>query len=267
VNSGGRALPSLATFAQQQIIRFEQNGSGGAVVAGVSQSMSCDTPASGAAGTLSVSLSGGTTLAAGDTLSATFNQCYNAADGYTLNGSFKFVISALTGNPATAGTPWSAGGTFTFTNLSLMAGGSGETVNGAFSFNASTKDGVTTDRTVSGTSLGIQNSGGPSLTFKTFKLVGTTDSANGERTGYGSGKVVDSALNGYFNFNVPSTAPFVRYAGNAYPSSGTMTVTGANNTSVRLTAISSTAVQLQEDTTGDGKYDKTVTESWVSLAG
>ena len=115
-------------------------------------------------------------------------------------------------------------------------------------------------------SLTLQKTGGPTLTLARFKLTDSVDLASsGAYSVYGSGQVTDSALNGYISFTIPQSTPFAGVGGQN-PSSGVMTVTGANHSSVTITAIDSTTVQLQVDTDGDGKVDYTFTEPWTSLS-
>jgi hypothetical protein len=87
---------------------------------------------------------------------------------------------------------------------------------------------------LNGTSLTVKKATGPTLTLTNFKLAVTTNNNTTAYSEYGSGRVNDSALNGYVNFKTPTTTPFTGI-GDQYPSSGSMTVTGANNSSIKLT--------------------------------
>ncbi|SNS20405.1 hypothetical protein SAMN06265795_101504 [Noviherbaspirillum humi] len=49
------------------------------------------------------------------------------------------------------------------------------------------------------------------------------------------------------------------------PSTGVMTVTATDNTSVRLTAIDATSVKLDVDRNGDGVYDETINTTWTDI--
>ncbi len=269
VSTGTGGLPNLAHFAVQQMEKMQSiaSTSGGNSVSGVTPNtttVTCDSPPGGGpAGSFSVTMPGGGTLAPGDTMDATFDNCYLVSDGYTMNGSFSMVVSSLLGNPPTA--PWTMGSTFSFSNLNLVENGVSVTINGNFTFSANTSDGVNFNTTMNGSSLEAQKSGGPSLWLENFQLTMTDDTSNGESTCYGSGQVADSGLSGYVDFNIPSSTAFMLYTGQQYPSSGSMTVTGANNTSVTLTAISDTTVQLQV-TESNGQVDSPVQEPWSSIA-
>lgn len=264
VVSGSGSLPSLASFVQQQVTNIQSLNASGTVSTSMAGLTGGGTVQCTYSGTMTVTVTGsGTTFGPGDTAAVTFNNCSATSGGYTINGSFQFTVSTLSGTLA-SGSTWSLGGTFTFTNLSLTTAGATETVNGGFSFSANSASG-TTDSTLTGTSLTVQQPSGTSLTLASFSLSASDDTGTGATSFYGSGQVTDSALNGYVKFAISSATPFVEYSGQSYPSSGTMTITGANNTRIVMTVLDSTSVQLQEDTTGNGTYDNTVTEAWTSL--
>ena len=78
----------------------------------------------------------------------------------------------------------------------------------------------------------------------------------------GSGGVkVEIAIDGrYYDphegyVDIDTTVTFVIMYGDDNPSSGVLTVTGANNSSARLTAISSTQCLVEVDADGDGAYE------------
>jgi hypothetical protein len=78
----------------------------------------------------------------------------------------------------------------------------------------------------------------------------------------GSGGVeVEMAIDGrYYDphegyVDIDTTVTFVIMYGDDNPSSGVLTVTGANNSSARLTAISSTQCLVEVDADGDGTYE------------
>ncbi len=56
-----------------------------------------------------------------------------------------------------------------------------------------------------------------------------------------------------------------RGSGAAYPDTGEFLVTGANNASILLTALSSVAVQLDSDIDGDDVVDETIIITWDLL--
>ena len=273
VVTSGAQWPDLARFAKQQIAVLTSLNYGassnlvsGAVLA--AKNIPCDTPlAGGTPGTFSVSFDdkdNSGTLTTGDTLNATFSNCYSAPpDATTINGGFSLTSLAINGTPSIPLTPWSASATFTLANLRIVDSSGNYTVNGAFSFLGSTTDGVHIKGSLGATSLTIKKATGPTLTLTNFNLTGTTNNNTTAYSEYGSGQVNDPALSGYVNFQIPVTTPFTGI-GDQYPSSGSMTVTGANNSSVKLTAIDSTNVQLQ--VVANGVTYPAVTVPWSKVS-
>lgn len=60
--------------------------------------------------------------------------------------------------------------------------------------------------------------------------------------------------------------PFVTLSGNTNPSSGQMLIFGANNSSLRITAISAANYTSELDADGDGNYEPAVTRPWSALS-
>ncbi|GEM_PF-1697739 len=272
VTVGGGGSPDLARFARSQLALLASLGytSGTPLLVGgvISRSASCDPPLAGVPGSVAVSFDDADNngrLSSGDTLNASFSNCYLASEGKTFSGAFSLTGLTLTGTPSVAGTVWSATATFSFSNLQISGLAAGDTVQGAFTYSGGSQDGVTISGSLSGASLSIQRSPGPTLTLSNFSLSATEDASTGAYSFYGSGRVTDSALGGYVDFQIPSSTPFAG-VGSADPSSGSMTVTGANGTRVRLTALGASAVRLDVDTNGDGAYDLTLSESWSDIA-
>jgi hypothetical protein len=83
-----------------------------------------------------------------------------------------------------------------------------------------------------------------------------------EVTATGSGEDVSVVgrvyhpLHGYVDVSTPQ--PLVTAAGDDYPSSGALVVTGAGNASARLTVLSATTFQIDVDADGDSVYETTV---------
>ncbi len=272
VTSGAR-WPNLARFAKQQFATLTSFNYGAAAnlapaVVLSAKDFPCDTPPSGGtAGSLSVSYNDADnsgTLTTGDTQSATFSNCYSLLDGTTINGGFSLAALTISGTPSLPLTPWRVSATFTVTNLQFIDSSGNYTVNGAFSYSGNTTDGVLITASFTGSSLTVRKASGPQLTLTNFNLVGTGDNNTTAYSEYGSGRIADPDLGGYVNFKTPSSASFKGVA-DFYPNSGSMTVTGANNSSVKLTAIDSTNVRLQVDTNGDGVVDYTVIKPWSSV--
>ena len=87
------------------------------------------------------------------------------------------------------------------------------------------------------------------FTFEAFAINGTFDSS----TQGGS-------------VTLQTTTEFQIYYPDAYPSTGAMVITGAANSKVRVTALSSTQVTIEVDEDGDGVYDAPITRNWTDIS-
>jgi hypothetical protein len=75
-----------------------------------------------------------------------------------------------------------------------------------------------------------------------------------------SGKIY---LHDYGFVVISTSTPFHFLAGNTYPSSGIMIVTGASNGRVKLTVVNSTSYTVDVDANGDGIYETSSSHTWM----
>ena len=75
-----------------------------------------------------------------------------------------------------------------------------------------------------------------------------------------SGKIY---LHDYGFVVISTSTPFHFLAGNTYPSSGTMIVTGASNGRAKLTVLNSTSYTVDVDANGDGTYETSSSHTWI----
>lgn len=137
--------------------------------------------------------------------------------------------------------------TYSTTDLSFTLGGASFTISGTLSINKNTST-ITMN-------ANVRNN----TTLKVYKVENFT------------GVVTGSTITRFFRFYHPdygyvdiATAIGFRFlSGEKYPSSGVMTIAGANNTRAKLTAVSSTQYSVSADLNGDGTYETDIgTYSW-----
>lgn len=187
-------------------------------------------------------------------------QTTDSNTGLRVNGADSRAVTTSTGDPVAC----FAGGTTTFSvGFDTTAGTASFTItsdncdngltvtDGFMTFSGSETGTVaTTNFTFDLTVDGLTNSG---------SMVATRDSSNNAYT---------FDLN--MNFNSPeggltivTNTVFVG-VGFDRPTAGQMTITGAENASIRLTAMDS-SVKVEVDEDGDGAYEVSVTKSWIEL--
>ena len=269
---GGVRRMGLAGFAQRQIIFFEGHDYGVKSVSTVGVSASdtipCNTPpSSGPAGSVDVSanIADINTVSSGDSLHANFHNCYESSVGATLDGGMSLTFGSITGDPTITNSAYTLSASFSFDNLAITDNAGKQSANGDMSISEDTSDGINVATTLKGSSISFAQSGGPSVKLENYNLSATDNNNTSAYSLYGSGRVTDSDLGGYVDFAIDSSTPF-EGVGTQNPASGTMTITGADKSSIRVSVIDTTSVQLQVDADGDGIYESTDTKSWSDLA-
>ncbi len=198
-------------------------------------------------------------LSIGETLTATFNSCVDPALSGSITGGLTLAISALSGTPGVGA--WSTAMTMTFSNLTV----DGETLAGDTAISLSTSDSVSVNATLTGSSLSYTKTTGTSETISGYNFSVAYNNSSNAYTVSGTGTTGNSSLGGTVTFNTTSA-----FAGNFNnnpdnPISGVLVATGANNSKVRLTALSNLNVQIEVDANGDGTYESSSTTTWAAL--
>jgi len=117
---------------------------------------------------------------------------------------------------------------------------------------------------VSGSSLTVVQNG-RTTTLGNYAIDFTQNANSGAYTLAINGSVDDAKLGGRIDVKTTSTFSGTNLA-NGSPDAGSLTMTGANNTSVVLTAQGGDNVQLQIDSNGDGQVDNVVNTTYNQLS-
>lgn len=195
----------------------------------------------------------------GDSVSIAFNSCVTGSQ--TANGSLGFVVNSVTGTYGTY--PYAGQMTMSFGNLALSGPGYSLGANGN----------VTLSTAVNGVNSISESISAPSLTVSaTYAGVTRSRSLNGyvlvhDRVPDATYTYLDSYEGGGMvtgsntlasvtvTFSTPNATRFIRRAADVYPYTGQMTLTGMNNTKLRITAQDNQYVTLEVDANGDGTYE------------
>ena len=249
---------SLAEFNRARGLRFFP------VVAGAiaSFSLNCTT-----SGTVTVSFQdtdNSTTFTVGDVLTMAFNNCMEPTtateNGSTTNGSMAFAITSANGPlelgaaTGTALNPFSAEFTLTFSyftskdNVTNLT----DSINGDISFMTS-DNGTNTTGTMSGTSLRMDSSADGAFLMTYYSISFTEANVPTTTTPYSFSvnmTIASTVANG--SVTVATTTPFTGQ-GDGDPTAGVMVITGANNSTLTLTALpDGITVQMVVDEDGAG---------------
>jgi hypothetical protein len=186
----------------------------------------------------------------------TFTNCIESNNTETLNGTLIFSNISVNGTTA-AGHMSTTGFTVDDTQHSYV-------LNGSADFTDSMPNTVDTFTMLNGP-LTITVDGASNI-LNNFTIIFTEDASTPLYTMNVDGTLDSQALGGHVTLH--TTAPFVsaNIDGNN-PDSGSMLITGANNSSVKVTALGGDNVQLDVDADGDGMVDPDGTSStkWTTL--
>ncbi len=255
------AGPRLAAFANKQLRWILQNDVDTPPrLTGISHP---DEVPCGVSGSVSVAFDDADNslgLSAGDSFTLTFNNCIDYSDMVSVNGMISLRFNALSGNPL-VDSVWSVDVTMTLANVVVAGGGDTATFNGDMSYALETQDDVNFMGSVKGNSLTIDING-VTESLSNYLIAFTENDVTLAYTVNANGTVSSTELGGYVQFETLATFEGVAPD---YPYTGRMKITGEGNSSVTLTAIDSTNVQLEIDVDGDGTADQTLTTTWESL--
>jgi len=219
-----------------QVRKAPQTGGSGVSIAAVQNiNQNCDS------GTLNVSFNdadNSATLTTGDTVSMSANNC--TFSGVTMNGSISVSNIVVTGDQVTP--PYSLQLSLTTSGFSVSSGGEVAAINGDGTISESTGDGITFTSSFSG--AGIQlTAGGETLTLTSYQITNVENEATGAYSVDISATISISSLGGSVTVttDVPLSGVFP-----FEPDAGHITCTG-DNSSVTITVIDSTSVQLDVD--------------------
>jgi hypothetical protein len=197
-------------------------------------------------------------LSVGDAVIEAYNACIEGTE--TANGRISYAFNALTGDLTSVFFTASIG--LTFENFQISSSVTSVLANGSLTVDARSNglDDQTSQLTAQSyreeiTYAGVTNSR-TYTNFSTHEQRSTTlvtVTVNGTLT---------SSVFGGRAIVITTTAPLaISYPG-VYPASGQLVATGAASSTVRITAVSDTTVQLDLDADGNGTVDATSWHFW-----
>lgn len=194
-------------------------------------------------------------VSSGDSIILAFNHC--SEDGVLMNGSMR--LTDFDATLAAGGESGSARASITFDNLSQSSGAVTETATGGFAMQLRWNDSpYGYELSLSGDSFRVTGPDGID------ELAAFRYQESGSYTGYRF--TVDATLRGALGEHRLATSTALTGSYGAYPTSGALVVTAADNSRLTLTAQSASAVRLDVDSNGDGQVESTRQLSWQELA-
>lgn len=186
----------------------------------------------------------------------TYTNCFDDLSGDTLNGALSFSSITFNGSTFT--------GHMSTRNLTVTDATHTYVLSGTANVSDATQSAPETF-TMTGGPLTITVDGA-SNTLSNFTMIFTEDLTVPRYTTSIDGELDSEALGGRVTLDTQTAFVSADIDGNN-PSAGVMLITGANNSSVKVTALGGADVRLEVDADGDGLVDSngTISTTWTEL--
>ncbi len=210
--------------------------------------------------TISGDIANPDTLTAGDFFNVDWNNC-DDGQGQVIDGLIVYSITSYEVDATTGGSL--LGITLTLTAFQVTAGADFYSADGDVSFTLDSRTPPISVATMSGSTFTV-SSNGSTETLSNFSAT-VTENAGMFPSGYTTvamGTVTSTQFDGSVTYDTP--VPF-QSIGEAYPYTGELLITGANNATLRLIALDEVSVRIEADYDGDGAVDETIDTTWDAL--
>lgn len=234
---------SLAKFAQVRGMQLAPAAGVVGVIAGLPMTFPCSPSQGIGGGTMTVDMQDHGMMGTVDAGDVFVMSLINCNDGIsTENGSLAFAITGLNGGAmggtGAPGAPLTASFTLTFSNFTSKDNASNltDSINGDISFTTS-DDGTNTTGTMFGTSLRMDSSVDGAFLMTSYNFSFTEANVPTLSTPFSFSVTMNIAsvvANGSVTIATPT--PFTGH-GSGDPTAGVMVITGANNSTLTLTAL------------------------------
>ncbi|NIO41732.1 MAG: hypothetical protein GTO41_17090, partial [Burkholderiales bacterium] len=199
-------------------------------------------------------------MSTGDTFDISFDMCFFADTGTTLDGATSLTDMTVIGDPVNQIPPWRLATTVGFDNLSGTDGAGTAILDGTLDLDLSSNDNVVIDLSIGTPSLTVQQSG-TNETLNDYVLAATFDLNALTEVVSTSGTLASSSLEGSVSFE--TLQDFI-VIDDDYPSAGQLLISDGSS-SVLVTVLDNINVRLEIDLELDGTIDQTIVVPWSEL--
>lgn len=211
--------------------------------------------------TISGNLASQSTLTAGDELNSEFFNC-EMEPGLIGDGEMNFVITSFSGDLFFTTPPYQLGVDITFIDFNVINGLESYYADGGMAMDIHL--GVDNIQTLlaSGDFITVKEGASSQIRLFDYEVSEVVDLNTNSYIQEQSATLDSSLLGGSVSYTTP--VPFEGVLGQ-YPDTGTLLMTGGNNSSARLEVINNVDVQIFVDEDGDGTFDTPTSVAWVDL--
>jgi len=207
-----------------------------------------------------VDISNPDTLTAGDFFNFDWNVC-DDGQGQVIDGLLEYSITSFEGDTTTG--QMLLGITLTMTAFQVTEGANISSADGDISLTLDSRTPPLYLATMSGSTFTVSNNG-ITETLSNFSTA-VTENASVFPSSYTTdamGTTTSTMFDGSVTYD--TEVPF-ESSGEAYPYTGELLVTGANNATLRLIALDEANVRIEADYDGDTAVDETIDTTWDAL--
>lgn len=210
--------------------------------------------------TISGEIASPTTLTVNDFFDIDWDNC-DDGNGAIIDGLLGLTVTSFEGDRVSG--QMLLGSSLRVANLLVTSSNEFSNANGDVSFTLDTLTPPLTIVTTSGSSFEV-SSVTSAETLSNFSSTVTDDASAfpSTVTTVAMGTITSTQFDGEVTYETPVAFEAL---GDAYPHSGELLVTGANNATVRLIALDEVNVRIEADYDGDGTVDETIDTTWDAL--
>jgi len=195
-----------------------------------------------------------------DSITMSYDNCQDIEGETIYDGSVIIRNADETGDRENNVYPWRWETELVYDELSTIDGDYSETVDGLIAIKFSSEDGIVDTGKVTYQDFSVNNSDEENFGFSSLVMQVDFNNSTDEATLYMDGDVLSDGESLVF-----STINPLRMIGSSFPYTGKIVATANDSSSLTITVLSESSVQLDVDEDGDGNIDDTLLVDWDEL--
>lgn len=230
--------------------------------AGMTHTLTINCPQGGTA-TITLKAASTQQVSSGDSVLVSADSCIDGTD--TANGTINIDFTNVTGRPSST-SAWNGTMNVSFTDFTFDDGTASNTANGGLTLLYDQTAARTATFSLTGDTLRLSTTENGTVTERALSGFNTSGSVNGDLFTYRTDFTFSGDLPqlGQSPYTVDTLTDFTQQE-SSNPSQGTLMVTASDGSSLTLTTLDTTNVNIALDSNGDGTAEQTTTTTWSAL--
>lgn len=230
--------------------------------AGLTNTLTINCPQGGTA-TITLKAANTQQVSSGDSVLVSADSCIDGTD--TANGTININFTNVSGKPSST-SPWNGTMNVSFTDFTFDDGTASKTANGALTLAYDQTAARVATFSLTGDTLRLRSTENGTVTERALSGFNTSGSMNGDLFTYRTGFTLssDAPPLSQSPYTVTTLTDFTQQE-SSNPSQGALKVTASDGSSLTLTTLDTTNVNIALDSNGDGTAEQTTTTTWSAL--